>query len=308
MTAEARERRWNLNEKHFKWRNAHVKPSIGYRLWFYNLRLSRDYYMAHKEAKRQLKYNEAFALPSDFDLVRKTYSLAGDVWSGLFEDWWLKRGRDLFAIAGPDVRADVILRVPPAQSIDANLLSREIERYQSEVLNSLEYPETLLVGVPLTGNKTEILEAFGKMLDGYQAIPKPQTTLRFNNKIIQQQALKNYLDLLWIRINEPYLHHWEVCMNIGLSGKARALKAEGKTPDKSLQEEMASISSTMNLKARLISESAARGSFPTPLNLDLVAESKEELCERIGLILKCYEIETRQLGDAEFQAAVREFY
>jgi hypothetical protein len=308
MTAEAPTGRWNLDERHFKWRNAHVKPSIGYKLWFYNLRLSRDYYLAHKEALGRLNYNEELSLPVDFDSVRRTYALVGSVWDGLFEGWWLNRGRELFAIAGPEICADVIHRVPPSRAIDTVKLSSDIERYELNVIHRLQNPETLIVGIPLTGHKTELLEALGRMLDGFQDVPRPAPTLRLNNKIIQPNALKNYLDLIWVRMNEPWLDLWEICMRIGLSGKARVLRAEGKIPDTSLKDEMASTTSTMYSKARLISESAARGSFPTPLNLERPAETDEDVLERRDSILNCYEIETAQLTDSEFRATVQEFY
>jgi hypothetical protein len=307
MTAETLPDRWNVDERHFRWRNAHVKPSIGYKLWFYNLRLSRDYYLAHKQASNRLSYAEEWDLPNDFDSVRRTYALAGNVWDGLFESWWVERGRDLFATAGPEVRVDLLFQLPSYAAVDQSQLSAAINQYQAGVIRELNHPETLIVGVPLTGHKTELLEAFGRLLDDFQNTQRPESTLRLNNKVNQPNAMKNYLDLLWVKTNEPWLDLWEVCMRIGLSGEARALKAKGETPDKSLQTQMASITSTMYAKARLIAESAARGSFPTPLGLELCRESDDAMAERCRLIWECHEIENSQLHDSHFKSHIKSY-
>lgn len=308
MTAEVFPDGWNLDEKYFKWKRAHVKPSIGYKLWFYNLRLSRDYYLAHKAASNRLAYYEEGDLPDDFELVRETYYSVGSVWDGLFEDWWVKRGRDLFSTAGPEVRADVVFQIPRYGFIDEGQMVTAMNQYQAGVIRQLNSPETLIVGVPLTGHKTELLEALGKLLDGFQKTPRPDSTLRLNNDVKQPNAMKNYLDLLWLRLDKPNPNLWELCMEIGLSGEARAFNAQGITPEKSLQTKMNSITSTMYSKARLISESAARGSFPSPLDLKFVQERGESIAERRRLILECRNIESVQLNDPEFRRQIESYY
>lgn len=261
---------------------------------------SRSYFLAHKQAQGILTDEDKAKLPKDFDLVRKTYDAFGNVWGGLYEDWWSSNGEKLFSVVGRNAQVDVIHRLGNDTEIDGSLLQEKIATYKSEVLNKLENPETLFVALPLLGYKTELMEALSSLLDKYQDVPRPAASFELNNKLIRHEALKMYLDLLWAKLYEPELPMWVLAMRFKLTNDARALVKEGEArPGTADYTDINSEVGKIYRKARCISESAARGSFPTPLKLRLPKENKELSRELFDVIFDCNQAERDRLFELE---------
>jgi hypothetical protein len=69
-------------------------PTFEHELFFYFLLMSPSYQLAHELKNKKKKKN--ITLPKDFELVKKTYDLIGDIYKATFEDWWQNGGYKLF--------------------------------------------------------------------------------------------------------------------------------------------------------------------------------------------------------------------
>jgi hypothetical protein len=78
-----------------------------FRLYFDFVRMSPSYELARMESKDELSPNHNELIPEDFESVRNTYKLVGDVKHINFEDWWIEKGNQLFDLGhnAPTVRA-----------------------------------------------------------------------------------------------------------------------------------------------------------------------------------------------------------
>lgn len=76
----------------------HFREKI-YALWFYYLRYSHAYWLAHKEAMKidgGLTEEESKNLPKDFATVQAVYGDFGDIYNHAFHEWWNMKGVTLF--------------------------------------------------------------------------------------------------------------------------------------------------------------------------------------------------------------------
>ena len=69
-------------------------PTFEHELFFYFLLMSPSYQLAHKLKRKKIL--KGIEIPKDFDKVKKTYELIGDIYSATFEDWWQGGGYKLF--------------------------------------------------------------------------------------------------------------------------------------------------------------------------------------------------------------------
>jgi hypothetical protein len=183
------------------------------------------------------------------------------------------------------------------QEIDAHQLNQCVYEYGQNVLAGLHHPETLIVGLPLIGNKTELLKALDALLDGYQDAPRPEPSFRLNNKLIRPKSLMSYLDLIWVRMNEPDVPLWQFAMRLKLTARAERISKAKRDPDAYECELLGKEVSTLYRKARLNSESAARGSFPTPLDIELTAYPEETANGHLGIVWDAYYREESRLAE-----------
>jgi hypothetical protein len=69
-------------------------PTFEHELFFYFLLMSPSYQLAHKFKSKKIPKN--IEVPKDFEKVKKTYALIGDIYNSTFEDWWQSGGYKLF--------------------------------------------------------------------------------------------------------------------------------------------------------------------------------------------------------------------
>ena len=89
----------NIGEQH---RLEHGLPDDEHQLFFDYLQISPSYQLAHKLKTGQLAPNQESSRITDWELVLKTYAIAGDVFSVTFLQWWEAVGRNVFYHQQPD--------------------------------------------------------------------------------------------------------------------------------------------------------------------------------------------------------------
>ena len=89
----------NIGEQH---RLQHGLPNDEHQFFYEYLQISPSYQRAHKLKTGQLVPNQESFQISDWDQVLRTYSIAGDVFSLTFLQWWDAVGRNVFYTQQPD--------------------------------------------------------------------------------------------------------------------------------------------------------------------------------------------------------------
>jgi len=77
-----------------KWNQLRLLPTFEHELFFYFLLMSPSYALAHQLKGKKIP--SGIDLPEDFDRVRETYDLVGNIYDATFEDWWQAGGYELF--------------------------------------------------------------------------------------------------------------------------------------------------------------------------------------------------------------------
>ena len=76
----------------------HGLPSQEHELFFAYLAISPSYFKAHQYMTGSAKDSEIFAAILKWDIVLKTYSTCGDIFTTTFDQWWTSCGQSLFYV------------------------------------------------------------------------------------------------------------------------------------------------------------------------------------------------------------------
>lgn len=93
------------------------------------LRLSPSYEMARREAQERLSAADRGLLPRDFEEVRRTYALLGNVQNVIFRTWWLERGLRIFGNAAAKPQVHELSVLAAGRDIALADVIGPIERY-----------------------------------------------------------------------------------------------------------------------------------------------------------------------------------
>ena len=262
---------WKLRASDFYKPGWHIRPTVGYELMFAFLRVSPSYELARKEREEGLTEEEKRGLPADFEEVRKTYALLGDVQRMLFRAWWLKRGLKAFGNPHTKPRVHEIAALENSTDTSVEHLRQPLEDYLGETRRDEGLGAALLVSIPLGRRKGEILTQISRLLDRYsqvEAAAASPPTLRLMGKRLRAKSLFTGLRLLWFRAAKPKWELWR------LGAQARLSETYSKVLDptagrrvKDVMEQtdrdmMTKITYRALNKFEAIAENAARGKFP----------------------------------------------
>jgi hypothetical protein len=261
---------WKLRRSDFDTPGWHTRPTVGFELMFEFLRLSPSYELARREASGNLVDDDRVSLPSDFDQVRQTYKLLGDVQNTLFRQWWLNHGLMAFGVphARPKPRGLAVLEASVDTQPDA--LTETLSQYLSSTRRDEGLLFVLVLAVPLAARRSEVLTEVRKLLDqhemGEQLLPKPQ--FRLMGQRLRAKVLFNGVRLLWFRAAKPKWELWRLGAKAGLSSTYSSVldvNAPRKVKDvfeMHDREMMSKITFRALTKFEAIAENAARGRFP----------------------------------------------
>lgn len=249
----------------------HSIPSLSYVLMLEALRLSPTYELARKTRSGEITRAEKKKLPKDFDQVLTTYDLIGDVNKIIFRFWWVQRGIRIFGkpYAKPEIK--VIDSFAHEEEIDKNHLQKNLEMNFVNERSNEGQPPAMLLSIPLTMNKTEVLKKLKSILDENQIqkeVMPNQPLIKIMSKRFNKMAIIRGIRLLYLRsimIDEKL---WELGIVSDISKKYSQMQhSRFGTKPKDAQEKydrmvLTNITNRMIKKFELIVENAARGRFP----------------------------------------------
>ncbi len=106
-----------------KWNQLRLLPTFEHELFFYFLLMSPSYALAHQFKGKKIP--AGIEVPTDFDTVRKTYDLIGNIYEATFEDWWQGGGYELFDYQNEvkKLTISVDLTKPQSESLQAVMVT-----------------------------------------------------------------------------------------------------------------------------------------------------------------------------------------
>ena len=278
-----------------------VKQISTYLLWFEFLAISPSYELARRyRAGEALEANQ---LPSDFDRVLGVFDDLGDVQKALFRLWWKDVGLAQFGFQGSPPSVSRVSYAPHAAAVPSNLVT-DVERYFQEDWVAEGHQRTLLLAIPVGLPESKINKQIKKQLarikpDRRQLIKTP-AKYPLVGKRHHKDALIRYLRMAWLRSAMYRDPLWRVGAQAKVSETYSPILSSSEdeevvtyTADRDI---MTIIASRALLRARLISENAARGVFPSHQNCDgALAFDFKELRQRINRRTKWQEKEILRL-------------
>jgi hypothetical protein len=261
------------------------------RLMMDYLRLSPTYELARRSRNGDLSSSEGLLLPSDFDLVLKTYDEYGDINQSSFDDWWLSTGISLYGSEFVKPSVKKIADIEQDQAYEARFSRALVDFFKTDRVQEGNGP-TLILAVPLGMKKQQALREIAKLIDdagvsaapiGVKKLARPHEGERFR----LFPLIRGYL-LLRGRVMNPKLELWRRGVKHKVSPRtAEGLDINAKQLDPLSADQrikMAILTSRALKKAKCVCENAARGKF---LSSDPI-ELPEFDYEDIGHRLKAY--------------------
>lgn len=242
-----------------------IKADWRYAQFFDFLQISPSYRLAHLIATGDIKRSDV-KLPSDFEVVENTYEAFGAIWEIDFWKWWINRAQYQFGISvTPSVHE--IAKVDVGSEISASAVSdahTELEQYLRADRLAEGKPASIVVGVPLHGERKQIIKQFSKMLDSVYKASVHQRGIapyQVTRNKIREKTLKDALRVLRARAALPNKPLFVI------GNKSKIAPAYETDENKRLRNDerrrlMEILTSRQLHRAYLLSEHAARGSFP----------------------------------------------
>jgi hypothetical protein len=248
--------------------HAKFKDATAYMLFFEFLRLSPSYQLARLEAAGKLTADQMYKLPADFDDVRRTFSLLGDVQRVVFRKWWLERGLRAFALPGIKPRIHTLVELKAGEYVQD---AEPVQKYLTQTRADEGLPHGLLLAIPLDRSKSQLLRQISKLLE--DALPTqplvPATpALTLQGKRFREKELRKGLRLLTMQAAFPRWSQWRVATLVGINPDV-AKVLDPRTTEKPDAAEIVDRSLMMRSasrdfkKYRTLAENAARGRFPS---------------------------------------------
>jgi hypothetical protein len=257
---------WNVRASDFNRQGLHAPRTQAYWLLFQFLRMSPSYALAHFESSKGLTDGQKAQLPPDFDAVRSTYALLGDVWHSLFREWWLRRGIAAFGQVGerPKVRKVKVLPAGVHPPLDDALRDYQAQREDEGLAPAL------LLSIPTMMKASEALAEVKRLLEQHrtkEAAHEPKLKLAG-----QRQRHKELMEGIKLLRTRATLHDqplWRIGAVRGINTNSSKFldwrkKGEETTSPEEVERRKTVTNGTWRdlKKYETIAENAARGRFP----------------------------------------------
>lgn len=249
----------------------HAKPSFSYILMLEALRLSPTYELARKTRAGEITRAEKKKLPKDFDQVLATYDMIGDVNKIVFRYWWIQRGIRVFGKPYTKPEIKVIDTFAHEEYVDKKNLFKNLEMNFVNERSNDGQPPTMLLSIPLTMNKTEVLKKLKTILDEnkiQKEVMPNQPLIKIMSTRFNEMAIVRGIRLLYLRSIMIDGKLWELGIVSDISKKYSQMQhSRFGTKAKDAHEKydrmvLTNITNRMIKKFELIVENAARGRFP----------------------------------------------
>lgn len=266
-------------------KDLHPRPHLMI-FWFHFLRLSKSYQLASQVRSGKIDESDNILFPDDFNDVLKTYDDFGDVWASDYHIWTKDKWRKLFDanIVMPQAKTLGLLR---EGEIDCNdQIEKHLKHYIEKYRPSIGYPMTIILTLPIVGNKKRILSEVELILDKHdefikksppvKPISKPKYALLINK--VRDRVIKLSHQIIITKAKHPKYKMWQIAALLKINSvqtekikryetlKSQA-KIDGGTSSAIFEpvEEKMLINAVMGRYLRhayLLAENAARGEFP----------------------------------------------
>lgn len=239
-----------------------------YFAFFRLLQISSSYWLAHLIETGLPKPAE---LPWDFDAVAQVYRRFKDVWSRPYWDWWFEIGQYEFGSSRPPA----VIQLGSSSSRQAlsnaelEQLSTRLEDYYSVALRRAGLPATILLSVPITGDKKVLLKQINELYEeAAAASDAPRTPAPF-------QPIRNKIRDETVDQAIRAVHVFAEYPDEALFALGDRAKFAPEYVDKEARDAMTQLVSRHLLHAYRLAENAARGQFPSLASLADEKASKE---------------------------------
>ena len=227
------------------------------------------------------------ALIEDFQLVLKTYDEYGDIATVKFDEWWIERGLPIYAVDHNKPIVKEIAYIEKDVKFDESIITA-IKQY-SNVRSNQGRPPVLLVAIPLGVNKKQSLAQIAKLIEQKQVPVVPKT--KKAKKELAAQRLRSKplfmaMRVLMYKAQMPNMVLWRLGIRAKVSpANAVGLDASENMTSKQVDQanRMAILTSRALRKARLITENAARGLYPSSQVRPLPYFDYESINKRMAL-------------------------
>ena len=245
-----------------------------YEQFFNFLQISPSYRLAHEIASGRIDRNAA-ELAYDFETVEACYQAFGDVWRINFWKWWITKAQYQFGTSAvPTVHqiARVEVGNEPTEE-ELGKVHEEVDQYLLADRLAEAKPASLLLAVPLHGDRKHILKQFTDILDKAYDPKQHQRGIaayQVTRNKIRLQTLKDAMRVLRARAALPNKKLFEVGNRSKISA---AYETDETKPgfDYDRKRLMEILTSRYLQRAYLVAEHAARGIFPS---LDTLPDDK----------------------------------
>jgi hypothetical protein len=266
-------------------KDVHPRPHLMI-FWFHFLRISASYQLATRFRAGELSELDKQRLPVDFDDVLKTYDDFGDVWSSDYHIWTRNKWRELFDANVVMPQAKTLGLLSEGQIECNDQLETNLKLYFEQYRPTIGYPMTIIMTLPIVGNKKRMMSEVELILDRYEGfiknsppvrpVAKPKYALLINK--VRDRVIKLSHQIIITKANYPDYKMWQIAIRLKLNPiqtekinafeqQKAAAKAQGKKVDGLFEpvEEKLLINAVMGRYIRhayLLAENAARGKFP----------------------------------------------
>lgn len=258
-----------------------------YLMWFEYLAISPSYELARRH--RAGEKLDPSKLPADFDRVLSVYDDLGDVQKALFRLWWKDVGLKHFGYQGTQPNVARVGYVPHHPQKMPNL-TEKLDAYFEEDWVEQGRQRVMLLAVPVGLPEGKINRQIKKHLARVKAerrqLIDPVVKYPLVGKRHHKDALMRYIRMTWFRSAWYRKSLWRVGAQAQVSFTYSPVldpkTAEIGDADRYDREMLTIIASRALLRARMISENAARGRFPTHEKCDTALEfDYKDLRQRI---------------------------
>lgn len=239
-------------------------------LWLGYLEISPSYKLAHLYRTDALHKDQAVNLPVDFDRVLNFYDDFGDIYGVEFEDWWQSRGQSLCWDIGDLPRVMEIATLKNSVH-NHSVVNTNIEKYLEKSWIAQGMQNSVLVSIPLGLSKAKISKHISNILekqpDTMKVTSRYEPKYRLAGRHNNGQTLLKYIQTLLTKSMAPNAELWRIGAAAGISetyspelDADQPIKKGEATYDRMM---LTILTSRALLRARMISENAARGIFPS---------------------------------------------
>jgi hypothetical protein len=235
-----------------------------FRLYFEFLRMSPSYELARLATNGELSDRAKKSLPSDFDVVLKTFEQIGDLRETSFKTWWRSRGSDLFG--GAPTSSVQLLSDGSSSKNKTKSAHNTIEVQPTDII--LRIP-TSLSSAEAMRQITDLFAANRSLFNQTKSSKTASSGIQILSDRIHEEKLMKGLYLVQLKAEHPDIEIWQ----LGTQARLSEDYANELRPVKNLKRSMTGLEYDKAIMTKLTSralknyeaiiENSARGFFPS---------------------------------------------